>query len=96
MSPRAFPYRFEEAAELEEARQRAERLGMFLGKDVLSQLGFGGTSDRLVIHSGESISENGRSTYSVEYKLTDDVSLVGEYDRFDEYNVGVQWRVYSR
>lgn len=26
MSPRAFPYRFEEAAELEEARQRAERL----------------------------------------------------------------------
>jgi len=26
MSPRAFPYRFEEADELDEARQRAERL----------------------------------------------------------------------
>lgn len=77
-------------------QQRAERLGMFLGKDVLSQLGLGGSSDRLVIHSGESISENGRSTYSIEYKLTDNVSLVGEYDRFDEYNAGIQWRVYSR
>ncbi len=76
--------------------QRAQSLGMFLGKNVLSQFGVGGGGENLTIRSGENISERGRSTYSVEYKLTEDVSLVGEYDRFDEYNAGVQWRVFSK
>ena len=76
--------------------QRAQKLGMFVGRNVLSQLGFGGGSENLTIRSGESISERGRSTYSIEYKLTEDVSVVGEYDRFDEYNAGIEWRVFSK
>ncbi len=76
-------------------QQRAQGLGVFVGKSVLSQLGYGG-GDKLTIHSGENISESGRTTYSVEYKLTEDVSLVGEYDRFDKYNAGVKWRVFSK
>jgi len=76
-------------------QQRAQGIGVFVGKSVLSQLGYGG-GDKLTIHSGENISESGRTTYSVEYKLTEDVSLVGEYDRFDKYNAGVKWRVFSK
>lgn len=77
------------------AGQRAQGIGLFLGKNVLSKLGFGG-GERLSIRSGENISEAGKETYSVEYRLTDDVSLIGEYDRFDEYNAGVKWRVFSK
>jgi translocation and assembly module TamB len=75
--------------------QRAQRLGVFVGRSIASKLGFGG-GDRLSIRSGENISESGKETYSVEYKMTDDWSLIGEYDRFDEYNAGVKWRVFSR
>jgi translocation and assembly module TamB len=77
-------------------QQRAQGVGIFVGKSFMSQLGLGGSGENLTIRSGESISERGRSTYSVEYKLTEDVSLVGEYDRFDEYNAGVKWRIFSK
>ena len=42
------------------------------------------------------IAPEGKQTYSVEYKLTDDWSLVGEYDRFGAVNAGVQWKIFSR
>ena len=59
-------------------------------------LGFGGGADRLTIRSGEEISESGSSTYDVEFKLTDRWSLVGQYDRFNEFNVSVKRRIFSR
>jgi translocation and assembly module TamB len=78
-------------------QQRAQTLGMFLGRDLLSQLGIGDESEqRLTIHSGERIAETGKPTYSIEFKLTDTLSLVGEYDRFGDYNAGVKWRIYSK
>ena len=77
-------------------QQRAQKFGIFLGQNVLSQFGLGGTGEKLTIRSGENISESGHSTYSVEFKLTKDLSLVGEYDRFDAYNAGIQWRVFSK
>ena len=70
---------------------------MFLSRDLLSKLGFEGATDQwLTIHSGEQIAETGKPTYSIEFKLTDTVSLVGEYDRFGDYNAGVKWRIYSK
>jgi translocation and assembly module TamB len=78
-------------------QQKAETFGMFLGRDLLSRLGFGDqTQQRLIIHSAEEISETGKPTYSVEYKLNDRWSVVGEYDRFGDFNAGVKWQVYSR
>jgi translocation and assembly module TamB len=78
-------------------QQRAQTVALFLGRDLLSKLGFGDQSqERLMIKSGEEISEQGRPTYSVEYKVTDRWSVVGEYDRFGDFNAGLKWRVYSK
>jgi translocation and assembly module TamB len=77
--------------------QRAARLAFFLGRNLLAQLGMGeSATDRLVFRSGEHISEQGRETYYLEYRLSEDWSLVGEYDRFNAFNAGVKWRFYSR
>jgi translocation and assembly module TamB len=78
-------------------QQRAQTLALFVGRDLLTKLGFGDESEqRLTLHSGEQLSEQGRPTYNVEYKLTDRWSLVGEYDRFNAFNAGLKWRVYSK
>ncbi|HEY0457200.1 MAG TPA: translocation/assembly module TamB domain-containing protein [Verrucomicrobiae bacterium] len=78
------------------ATQRAQRLAMYLGKDLLSQLGFSGGANRLTIRSGEDISEAGKPTYSVEYKMTEGWSIIGEYDRFNDFNLMLKWRIYSK
>jgi len=78
-------------------QQRAQTLALFVGRDLLAKLGFGDDKEqRLTIHSGEQLSEQGRPTYNVEYELTDRWSLVGEYDRFNAYNAGLKWRIYSK
>jgi len=78
-------------------QQRAQTVALFLGRDLLAKLGFGDQSqERLTIHSGEEISEQGRPTYHVEYKLTDRWSVEGEYDRFGDFNAGFKWRIYSK
>jgi translocation and assembly module TamB len=75
--------------------QRFARFGTYLGQSLLGSLGGDATSaDRLTITSGESISQQGRETYDVEYKLADRWKLVGEYDEFDDYNAGLKWRLY--
>ncbi|MEO6245663.1 MAG: translocation/assembly module TamB domain-containing protein, partial [Opitutaceae bacterium] len=78
-------------------RQRASRLGTFLGQSLLSRLG--GDSDageRLTIGTGENVSRQGRETYEIEYRLDDRWSLTAEYDEFDDLNAGVKWRVFSK
>jgi translocation and assembly module TamB len=77
-------------------QQKAARLGFFLGKNLLSKLSPEMGEERFTLRSGETISRTGRETYSLEYKLSDDWSLVGEYDRFNDFNAGVKWRIYSR
>ncbi len=78
-------------------QQKAQTLAMFFAREVLTQLGFDGASDQwLIIHSGEQISQTGRPTYNIEFRLSKTWSLVGEYDRFGDYNAGVKWRIYSR
>ena len=66
--------------------------GAYLGQGFFS----GSGSNRLGVVSGQQISEKGKPTYEVEYKLNDRWSLEGEYDQFDDYNAGVKWRVYRQ
>ena len=77
--------------------QRAQRMAVFLGGNLLREFGIGGgDEERLSVRSGEQLTESGSQTYEAEYRLTDDLSLVGEYDRFNEFNVGLKWRLYSK
>ncbi|MBC8040559.1 MAG: translocation/assembly module TamB domain-containing protein [Opitutaceae bacterium] len=77
-------------------RERAARLGAYFGQSLLSQLGADQTAaDKLSIDVGERISQQGRETYEVEYELDRRWALVGEYDEFDEYNLGVKWRIFA-
>jgi translocation and assembly module TamB len=77
-------------------RERAARLGAYLGQSLLGQLGADqAAADKLTIDVGERISRQGRETYDVEYELDKRWSLVGEYDEFDEYNLGVKWRIFA-
>ena len=79
------------------AQQRAGRLALFLGKNLLSEFSSGqGGADRLTIRSGEYLSETGQQTYSVEYRINKNWSIVGEYDRFGAINADLKWRLYSR
>jgi translocation and assembly module TamB len=76
---------------------RAGRLGSFLGTDLLSRyLGTDPAKERLIFRSGESISGEGRLTYSVEYRLTDRWSIIGAYDEFNNFNADFKWKVLSR
>jgi translocation and assembly module TamB len=78
-------------------QQREQTLAMFLGQDVLTELGFAGQGQqRLTIRSGEEISEHGVPSYEVELKLSRRWALVGERDRFDDYNAGLKWQIYSK
>ncbi|MGN6387573.1 MAG: translocation/assembly module TamB domain-containing protein [Verrucomicrobiota bacterium] len=78
-------------------QEKASKLAFFLGKSLLSKLNPGKPAqERLVIRSGEDISEQGRQTYSVEYKLNDRWSLIGEYDRFGALNADVKWKLFSK
>ncbi|MCC5834060.1 MAG: translocation/assembly module TamB domain-containing protein [Opitutales bacterium] len=76
-----------------------QRLALYLGRGLAGDL-FTGTEEswtrNLDIRSGGAISESGRETYRIEYRLTEDFSIFGENDVFDEYNVGVRWRVFTR
>jgi translocation and assembly module TamB len=75
--------------------QRLALLGAYLSRGLFQDLGLGG-EERLEISSGERVSEQGRDTYELEYKLSERSALVGEYDRFDSYNAGLKWRVYHQ
>lgn len=78
-------------------RQRMARFGAFFGQSLLGTLGGDAAgADRLTISSGENISEQGRETYSIEYRLNDRWSLTGEYDEFDDYYGGFKWRIYTK
>jgi translocation and assembly module TamB len=78
-------------------QDRAGRLAFFLGKSLWAKLNPGQPAqERFTIRSGEDVTEQGRQTYEVEYKLNDRWSLVGEYNRFGDLNGNIKWRVFSR
>jgi translocation and assembly module TamB len=79
------------------AEARAGRLATFLGRDLLSRyLGSDRDEERLIIRSGEDISEEGRVTYSVEYRLTKRWSVIGEYDEYNAFNTDLKWKLFTR
>jgi translocation and assembly module TamB len=79
------------------SEDRAGKLAFFLGKSLWAKLNPNKPAEeRLTIRSGEDVTEQGRQTYEVEYKLNDRWSLVGEYSRFGDLNANVKWRVFSR
>jgi translocation and assembly module TamB len=77
-------------------QQRAGGLGVYVGRNLLSDFGIGGGQERLTVRSGQYISESGRQTYDIELKLTDRWSVIGSYDRFDQYDLDLKWKVFSR
>ena len=78
-------------------QQRAQTVALFLARGPLAKLGLGDESEpRLMLRSGEAISQQGRPTYRVEYKLSNRWSLEGEYDRFGDYNAGFKYLIYSK
>lgn len=77
-------------------QQKAQRFAMFIGKNILSKFGTDAGSERLTIRSGEEVSERGKETYSLEYKLTPRWSIYGEYDKYAAINAGLKWKVYSK
>ncbi len=78
-------------------QQKAQTMALFFGRDLLAKLGLGDQAQaRLTVRSGQEISDQGRPTYHVEYRLSKHWSLVGEYDRFGDFNAGFKWRILSR
>src|SRR5262249_21002966 len=78
-------------------QEKASRLAMFLGKSILSKFSSDeGGADRLTVTSGENVTEQGKQTYSIEYKLSEHFWLVGEYDRFGALNAWLKWRVLEK
>lgn len=78
---------------------RASRLAMYIGRNLAAGLGIGGGyggDDRLEIRSGEDFTREGRETVVVQYDLGRRWAIVGEYDRFDEYNGGIKFRLVNR
>ncbi|MDR2674382.1 MAG: translocation/assembly module TamB, partial [Opitutaceae bacterium] len=78
-------------------QQRALRLGTYLGQGILEQLlGLDtGGEERLSLTSGDKVTRQGRETYKLEYKIDRRWTAVGEYDEFDDYNIGLKWRFYQ-
>lgn len=76
---------------------KAGRLATFLGKDLVTRFtGNEAAEERLIVNTGENISEDGKLTYSVEYKFTERWSIIGEYDRFNAFNADLKWKIFSR
>lgn len=76
---------------------KASRLGFFLGKEFLNQLFlYDDTEERLIVRTGENVTDSGQLTYSAEYKLDDRWSVIGEYNRFRDFNGGLKFKVYSK
>ena len=76
-------------------QQRFVRLGAYLGQSFVSRISADpARAERFALTSGERVSRQGRETYAFSYPLDDRWALVGEYDEFDEYNLGVKWRIF--
>lgn len=79
------------------AQSRLGTLGLYLGSGLL---GSSGDDDsffsRLSMESGQRVSEQGKETMEVQYRISDRWFLIGEYDEFDAYNMDVKWKIFTR
>ncbi len=78
-------------------QQRASQVAGFFARDLLRKMSQDpGSLDRLSVRSGEEMSETGQPTQVIEYRLDKRWSVYGEYDRFNQFNAGLKWRLYSK
>ncbi len=83
-------------------RAALTKVGMFFGKRLVSSVS--GPSDpdertlldRFSFEIGRDISRSGQETIEGEFELTPRYYLRGERDRYDEYNIGIVWRIRFR
>lgn len=72
-------------------------LGLYLGKSLFGDLGFFDSEEnRLRVSVGEDIAESGKNTADIEYEITDKVTLRGEFDRYEAFNLDAKWEIYSK
>lgn len=81
------------------AEQQARFVGGYLAKEVVEAY-FGSEStergesllDRLTIETGREVSKNGIESLLVEFEITNGLSVQGERDAFEDYNLGLVLR----
>ena len=78
------------------ASQRASKIGSYLSQGLFSAGSEGGLGSRFSLVSGENLSEQGKETLEMEFKLDERFQLLGEYDEYDAWNSGLRWRILRR
>ncbi len=76
--------------------QNSGRLALYLSQGFVSDLLGSSATERIHIGGGEEISKSGRETFYVEFDIKDDISVIGEYDQYDRYNLDARWRIRSK
>lgn len=77
--------------------QKVSRLGTYLSKGLFASSGSDSNFfNRLSLTYGENLSEQGKETLEIEYRLDDRFHVVGEYDEYDFWNAGIVWRAVQR
>lgn len=78
------------------SQSRLAGLGIFVGNTILVDLGLvDPLDDRLQVYIAEDVSESGRDTIRVIYRINELWALVGQYDRFDAYTLDLKWTIYE-
>ena len=78
------------------ASQRASKIGSYLSQGLFSSGGKDGSGGRFSLVTGNDLSEQGKETLEMEFKLDERFQLLGEYDEYDAWNTGVRWRMLRR
>lgn len=75
----------------------AGSIGLFLGRGLLGpSTGRQALLDRLTLEFGKDVSRSGSETVDIYFDLTERFRLHGEYDKYDEHNLDLEWEVFSR
>jgi hypothetical protein len=94
-----------EREENDSGRVQLTMAGKYLAKEVFQEFSGPGDPDaergwidldRLDISVGQQVSASGQDTIEAEYELTQRFYLHGERDEFDQYNLGLIWRLHRR
>ncbi|MCU0787092.1 MAG: translocation/assembly module TamB, partial [Verrucomicrobia bacterium] len=79
------------------ATDKAGQVGYYIGKEFVNRfIGNTSTTERLILRSGEDVTQDGKTTYAIEYLFNDRWSAFGEYDRFQNVNSGLKFKVLSK
>lgn len=72
-------------------------VGLYLGRGLLGAGGMDeGLGDRLTIDFGEETTRSGRSAFGMQFDIQEDLSLQGEYDVYDSYNMDLLWTIFEK